>query len=64
MLPESDMSAASLEAPWNVSEQQDHGINESAHPGLGCSPLPDFEYPEDRTAGLGSQPAPRPLYDR
>ncbi|DBB10682.1 TPA: hypothetical protein ACH3X3_007185 [Trebouxia sp. C0006] len=54
---------ATLDAPWNRPEQQD-GFSETARPGLGCSPLPDFEYPEDRTAGLGSQAEARPIYER
>ncbi len=63
VLPESDISAATLDAPWNLPEQQD-GTSETASPGLGCLPLSDFEYPEDRTAGLGSQAEARPLYER
>ncbi|DBA81505.1 TPA: hypothetical protein ACH3X1_007281 [Trebouxia sp. C0004] len=49
---------AVLDAPWNVPEQQD-GTSEPARPGLGCLPLPDFKYPEDR-----SQAEARPLYER
>ena len=63
MLLESDISAATLEAPWSLPEQQD-GLSGTPRPGLGCLPLPDFEYPEDRTAGLGSQAEARPIYER
>lgn len=63
VLLESDISAATLDAPWNHPEQRD-GFSETARPGLGCTPLPDFEYPEDGTAGLGSQAKARPLYER
>ena len=64
LLLESDLSAASIEAPWNSAEQREYGLNQSEHPGLGCSPLPEFKYPEDRTAGLGSQAEARPQYER
>lgn len=59
---ESDLSAS--EAPWNALEPASSGAQASLHPGLGCAALPDFDYPEDSHAGLGSQDAARPLYDR
>lgn len=60
--PESHLSAS--EAPWNALEPASSGAHASSHPGLGCAALPDFDYPEDSHAGLGSQDATRPLYDR
>ncbi len=59
---ESDLSAS--EAPWNASEPASTTAHASLHPGLGCAALPEFDYPEDSHAGLGSQDAARPLYDR
>ena len=56
---DSDVSAS--EAPWDAL---DCNSSPSMHLGLGCSALPDFDYPEDSHAGLGSQAAARPLYDR
>ncbi len=63
MLREFHVSAATRDAPWNHLDQQD-GLSETSRPGLGCLALPDFEYPEDRTAGLGSQAEARPIYER
>ena len=63
VLLESDISAVTLDAPWSLLEQQD-GLSGTPRPGLGCLPLPDFEYPKNRTAGLGSQAEARPIYER
>ena len=52
------------EAPWDALEGPSSRANMSLHPGMGCAALPDFAYPEDSHAGLGSQDAARPLYDR
>ena len=59
VLQDSDASAS--EAPWDAV---DCSIPPSTPLGLGCAVLPDFDYPEDNHAGLGSQAAARPLYDR
>ena len=59
---ENDLSAS--EAPWDALEAHSSKAHGSMHPGLGCAALPDFGYPEDNHAGLGSQDAARPLYDR
>lgn len=56
------MSAS--EAPWDALEAPSSKAHASMHPGLGCAALPDFGYPEDSHAGLGSQDAARPSYDR
>ena len=55
---------SACEAPWDGSEAPSSEARTSLHPGLGCAALPDFAYPEDSHAGLGSQNAARPLYDR
>ena len=62
MQQESDLSAS--EAPWDIVEASSSKAHASLHPGLGSAALPDFAYPEDSHAGLGSQDAARPLYNR
>lgn len=52
------------EAPLAALESTMGDENASLHPGLGCRALPVYAYPEDSHAGLGSQDAVRPLYDR
>ena len=52
------------EAPLVASESPLNDAPAALRPGIGCDALPDYAYPEDTHAGLGSQDAVRPLYDR
>lgn len=59
-----DNELSASEAPLVALESTMSDANVSLHPGLGCGALPNYAYPEDSHAGLGSQDAVRPLYDR
>ena len=59
-----DNELSASEAPVVVSESPSNDAPAALRPGIGCGALPDCAYPEDTHAGLGSQDAVRPLYDR
>ena len=62
--PQQNCDLSTSEVLRNASAAQDCNASGFAHPGLGSAAMPDFDYPEDSHAGLGTKAAARPLYDR